>query len=131
MTTVTSSTSERLNLYQNLGRPADKDTHMRATAGKITIEALQEAHRYQAEIGRKYSHEFVFELADQAGEAVNEWLKSQGAPEVITSLLDNWLMLNLNAVALHGGAISDVDAAGLVELIPETMGLVSKARKLS
>lgn len=75
----------------------------------------------QASIGRMYEAEYVGDLAEQALNKLQSWLKANEAPGEVWSLIDNVVYLTMIEQQIRADDLSDLDAAELPVLIPSTI----------
>ncbi len=74
----------------------------------------------QAEIGRKFTHDFISSLADDALHTITTWMRSNQLPEPVVGIIDNLVMLERAKLGLKAGTLSVWETASLVETVPET-----------
>lgn len=85
---------------------------------KISREALEEAHKAIAVIGRELAPEFIDHMAEVAGEAVYDWMKANKVPQVVIDVLESVIILHMALTDLaENGEFSDIRAESVVENI--------------
>jgi len=79
-----------------------------------------------ADFGRQFAPEFVSILAEQIAQMVMNRISEQANSEKWCELLDKAILLNTFAAGLDHGGLTEMQAAELFELVPETTSLIAE-----